>query len=252
MAAATLLSGVHQRCLRGSSVPDIAARVPPRIRRRVVTPTLARRWHSGCVVMNSSTHPILRTVFRAALAFAVLSACGDGKDGDDGGGGGSTGSTGDVGATEPTGSTGAANPPLEIGTCQITPDCPALCIHLNWGDCSEQPIVAHTCGAKLLVSGAPGVLEAINAIGPDPGETQDLIVLRGDGTALTQSRSAAEFGGPYLNPGPVMRCDVVVPPGLADACAKDEPACAWDPWTVLQNCQETEVSTCAEVESAGA
>lgn len=192
--------------------------------------------------------PRLRLVAAAlvSVSFSLTAACGEDNDAGD-----STGTSTDTGADTDTdadtSSSGGEPSPLEIGACAVTPDCPALCIHLNWGDCSDEPALAHSCGAKLLLSGEAGVLEAIEAIGPETSQVQELIVLGGDGTALTQRRTRASSEAPWSDPEPVKRCDVVAP-DVADACAKDEPGCIWDPSAALAKCQDVALSTCAEVE----
>lgn len=190
--------------------------------------------------------PLLRLVAAAVVGvfLSLNAACGGDNDAGDSTG---TGTGTDTDADTDASSSGGEPLPLEIGACALTPDCPALCIHLNWGDCSDEPALAHSCGAKLLLSGEAGVLEAIEAIGPETSQVQELIVLGGDGTALTQRRTRASSEGPWSDPEPVKRCDVVAP-DVADACAKDEPGCVWDPSSILAKCQEVALSTCAEVE----
>lgn len=161
----------------------------------------------------------------------------------------STDTTGDddTATTGDDDTTTTGEPIFELAACGLTPDCPALCEHIAIGDCNEVGSDAPRCAAKLLVAGEPGVLEHHLILYGQP-EVETLHVMRGDGSAVLQTRTRDNQDLPWENPGAPMLCDVVLPPELAPACEADEFACLWQR-SLYEKCVETTITDCAEVEA---
>jgi hypothetical protein len=179
-----------------------------------------------------------------ALAAALLStACTQSE----GGAGGST--TTGTGGTGGTG--GVVQQHVDLFSCGLTPGCDQIIYHNE-----PSPASALTCFAQLVVSGSPGVLDAVQAPGPYFTQKELLLVVLGDGTALVQSRFRECKTTTCPNPVPWEAssahqiCTIVMTDGLAAACAAGDPnTCAWSPWYPggITDCHDVDDRTCAQV-----
>jgi hypothetical protein len=129
--------------------------------------------------------------------------------------------------------------PEDLFACNLLLSCEENVVHV-----SDEP----PCDGSLAASGKPGVLLGTADPGPWLDQTQFLLILRGDGTAMLQIRERHCSEGctiptdevPWETPTEQWQCSVVL--GVAarpDTCSDDtsEP-CAWWPWTSfgLTNC----------------
>ena len=139
--------------------------------------------------------------------------------------------------------------------CSLTAACEQIYFHLD-----PEPADALACAADLIANGTPGVLSAIESLGGDIDETEKLVVLLGDGTALHQSRHRGCGGSePCSDPPwePVSRhsiCDIADRRDVVEACScsgEDCGRCEWHPFEgALINCREVEDWTCEDVEAS--
>jgi hypothetical protein len=184
--------------------------------------------------------------------------------------GGSTQGSQDDGATD-TGSSGASEDGAtdsggepehaDLFACEgVTPSCETITAHID-----PEPPEALECAGQLVTSGQPGVISALDAPGPDIDETQSLIVVLGDGTALVQTRhrDCSEFEDPpcsFSDPLPWepssehRLCTIEIDAELQAACdpaCETDCDCAWDPfYSPLQDCQPVEDWSCDDVLAA--
>ncbi|MCA9661893.1 MAG: hypothetical protein KC486_26370 [Myxococcales bacterium] len=186
------------------------------------------------------------------LAFA-LTACSGGATSSATDTAGDSGTTGDSDATGDSDTTGesdastAGGPAFELAACALPFDCSPLCEHIGVADCDTLNGEGPRCAAKLLVAGTPGVLEHYLQYYGQP-EVQTIYVMRGDGTAVLQTRTRDAQDLPWENPGTPMVCDVALSPELAQACEVDDFACQWQR-TLYEGCAETTIAGCDEVEA---
>ena len=143
---------------------------------------------------------------------------------------------------------------VDLFSCGLTLDCEQMSNHIN-----PEPQSALNCFAHQVLSTQPSVLDALSNPGPYLSEHERLIIPRGDGTALLQSRRreclAWEHGPiPWEASSAHQICDLIIDPGLEAACnGGDESACYWAPWGYptpaggLTNCQDVADWTCADV-----
>ncbi|WP_437764825.1 hypothetical protein WMF27_33245 [Sorangium sp. So ce281] len=144
----------------------------------------------------------------------------------------------------------APDPALDLFACSFEPSCEPVTMHSY-----PSPPEALPCAAKLVTGGGTGVLSSLLAPGPYIDETESLIFVLGDGTALVQTRErhCGREGmecGPTLvweAPSPHQICDLVVSPDLEAACEEDAEGCAWRPWADVANCRSVEEHTCEDV-----
>ncbi|MEZ4385651.1 MAG: hypothetical protein R3A79_30310 [Nannocystaceae bacterium] len=144
-------------------------------------------------------------------------------------------------------SSGGAAGVVDLAACALPRDCAALCEHIGVTDCDGQDGDGPRCAAKLLVAGAPGVLEHYLLYYGQP-EAQTIYVMRGDGVAVLQTRTRDAADLPWGEPGALMRCDVTLPPELAPACEADDVACQWRR-SFYADCAEATIAGCDEVEA---
>ena len=186
------------------------------------------------------------------LAFA-LTACSGGATSSATDTAGDSGTTGDSDATGDSDTTGesdastAGGPAFELAACALPFDCSPLCEHIGVADCDTLNGEGPRCAAKLLVAGTPGVLEHLLLLYGQP-EVDTIHVMRGDGTAVLQTRTRDMAELPWENPGVPMLCNVVLPAELGPACEIDDNACQWQR-SFYQDCVELPLSDCAEVEA---
>ena len=188
--------------------------------------------------------PVLDKPSLLALALAVAATACANSPVDPGGGGGGEGG-------------GTTNQPqhADLFACGAPLDCEQMREHIE-----PEPWSALNCAAKLVLANEASVLSALYVPGPTFYQTESLILLRGDGTALVQTRHR-ECGWDEVCTQPVpwepssvhQICDVGHADELAAACAaEDDLSCAWSPWhtDALTNCHDVEDWTCAEVSAA--
>ena len=178
---------------------------------------------------------MIRAALHVPLALA-LAACGGATPSKD------TGD--DIGDTDES---DTGEPPFDLAACELPRDCALLCEHIGVYDCNELEGPAPSCAAKLLVAGTPGVLEHLLLLYGQP-EVDTIHVMRGDGTAVLQTRTRDMAELPWENPGVPMLCNVVLPAELGPACEVDDGACQWQR-SFYQDCVELPLSDCAEVEA---
>ena len=142
----------------------------------------------------------------------------------------------------------------DLFACGVTPDCDPLRLHLY-----PEPESALICAAQLIHSNEPGALSSFFVPGGKVFETEQLIVLQGNGKALVQSRHRECEIGSCPNPilwEPVSAheiCDVVLASDVAAGCAAmDDTKCRWSPWgsDALVNCVEVHDWSCDDVAAA--
>lgn len=174
--------------------------------------------------------------------------------------------SGGVTATEPaeeteTGETETEGEPAHVNlfTCGVVQACESIVLHID-----PEPPAALECAAKLVLSGEAGLIRALETLGGNLDETEQFVLLLGDGKALLQSRSRRcsfddddcdEKTVPWEPSSPHSICDVVVPEDLAAACGcgmDDCPGCSWMPWGQLENCVGVEDWTCEAALAVGA
>ncbi|WP_438005962.1 hypothetical protein WME89_46110 [Sorangium sp. So ce321] len=139
----------------------------------------------------------------------------------------------------------------DLFACGLELSCDKISRHL-----AAEPREALECAARLLLSGGGGVLSALDTPGPFIDETESLIVVLGDGTALVQTRER-HCGAPDEPPcqddtweAPSLHqiCDVEIPASMEEACEEDsEEGCVWVPWSGLSNCQAVDDATCDDI-----
>ncbi len=157
--------------------------------------------------------------------------------------------------TEPSGEGGgdasAPETAPDLFACGLEPSCDRISRHLG-----PEPPEALECAARLLVSGRTGVLMALDTPGPNIDETESLILVLGDGTALVQTRErhCGDVYDPPCQPDtwetPSLHqiCDIEISPSEKEACEEDdERGCFWDPWFGLRNCQAVDDTTCNDI-----
>ncbi|XXX75512.1 hypothetical protein WMF30_48470 [Sorangium sp. So ce134] len=155
------------------------------------------------------------------------------------------------GAGEGGGDASAPETALDLFACGLEPSCDKISRHL-----SAEPRDALECAARLLLSGGPGVIDALDTPGPYIDETESLIVVLGNGTALVQTRER-HCGAPDEPPcqadtwdAPSLHriCDIEISPSMEEACEEDsEEGCVWVPWSGLSNCQAVDDYTCNDI-----
>ncbi|WP_438039007.1 hypothetical protein [Sorangium sp. So ce128] len=139
---------------------------------------------------------------------------------------------------------------LDLFACDFEPSCQPVTMHAY-----PSPPEALSCAAKLVTGGGTGVLSSLLTPGPYIDETESLIFVLGDGTALVQTRErhCGREGmecGPTLvweAPSPHQICDLVVSPDLEAACEEDAEGCGWWPWADVANCRAVEEHSCEDV-----
>lgn len=131
----------------------------------------------------------------------------------------------------------------DLFACSLPMTCAEQLFHIG-----PEPADALACAAEAVLAGEVASLLSTASIGPDTTSTQTLVILLGDGTALTQSRTSLEGGG-WAAPGAHQLCTVGVPDGLADACAAMETTCAWSAYQQLTECADTAPRACSELVS---
>ncbi|WP_437895538.1 hypothetical protein [Sorangium sp. So ce124] len=142
------------------------------------------------------------------------------------------------------------DPALDLFACGFELSCERVVVHI-----SPIPPEALTCAAKLVIGGSTGVLSSLLTPGPYIDETESLILVLGDGTALVQTRErhcgreGMECGPTpvWEAPSPHQICDLVVSPDVEAACEEDAEGCGWRPWADLANCRAVEEHTCEDV-----
>lgn len=143
----------------------------------------------------------------------------------------------------------ATDPALDLFACGFEPSCERVIVHIY-------PIPPETlpCAARLVLGGGTGVLNSLLTPGPYVDETESLIFVQGDGTALVQTRERhCGREGMECGPTPVWElsqhqiCDLVVSPDLEAACEADAAECAFRPWGDVRNCRAVEEHTCEDV-----
>lgn len=198
---------------------------------------------SACIVMMA-----LGTACRISLdpiggAGAGENAPEDGGDGGAGPGPSTTSSSG--------GGADAPDPAVDLFACGFELSCQQF-YHHTYPHLTE----AQPCAARLLVGGGTGVLSSLLSIGPYVDETESVIFVLGDGTALVQTRER-HCGAPddppcqadtWEAPSLHQICDVEISPSMEEACEEDsEEECVWVPWSGLSNCQAVDDSTCNDI-----
>lgn len=210
--------------------------------------------------MNASPHTLVVLGLLVALP-----ACSSTIQGDDGAGGSdaSTTSASVTGSTTPNGagptssSTGGnvEEPPQGLFDCEsLELACGSVSFHTY-----PNPPDAWECIARLAIAGTPGVVLGTWAPGPFYNFTDNLVVYRGDGKAIKQSRHKScgmpdepmcpEGGLPWGEPGKVQLCDVVVSTTVEAACTNDEQGCGSMPDDTVTNCVDMPEPTCAEIQA---
>lgn len=159
------------------------------------------------------------------------------------------------GGSESDSDSGAAPEHLDLFACRgLTPSCEQMTQHID-----PEPAEAVECAGQLIASGQPGILSALDAPGPDIDETEFLIVVIGDGTALVQTRERScdenDLDCSYATlewepSGEHQLCTLVIDPNLQAACdpaCATECACGWHPFFGdLGDCQLVEDWTCED------
>jgi hypothetical protein len=146
------------------------------------------------------------------------------------------------------GGAGAPDPALDLFACGFEPSCEPVTMHAY-----PIPPESLPCAAKLVLGGGTGVLRSLLTPGPYVDETDSLIVVLGDGTALVQTRERhCGREGMECGPTPVWElsqhkiCDLVVSPDVEAACEADVDGCVFRPWGDVANCRAVEEHTCEE------
>jgi hypothetical protein len=144
----------------------------------------------------------------------------------------------------------------DLFKCNLGAYCPETFLHI---DVPQSP-----CAGYLVTSGKPGVLLATLTPGPYVDETQSLILLRGDGTAVLQNRERHCDGDdppcpvPWEQPTVQQQCTVAISSGLAAACAAGgtggagggpSGTCSWLPWGNLLNCTTIDELSCSDAKA---
>jgi len=163
-------------------------------------------------------------------------AQGSGGDDAQGSGGGDGGAGGSVPGQVDEG----------LFACGLTPTCGSFSLHLY-------PAGALGCGAELVLAGGVGVIVTGQFTGGNPNLHSELIVLKGDGTAIKQTRGYSCDGvcdplPPWTMSG-MMQCAVSPPEGLAEACEADDEseACRLWPDEYIVDCQPIEDVSCEAI-----
>ncbi|WP_437793696.1 hypothetical protein [Sorangium sp. So ce693] len=142
------------------------------------------------------------------------------------------------------------DPALDLFACDFELSCERVVVHI-----SADPPETLPCAARLVLGGGTGVLGSLLTPGPWIDETESLIFVLGDGTALVQTRER-HCGSPGMEcgptpvweaPSPHQICDLVVSPDLEAACEADTEECAFLPWGDVTNCRAVEEHTCEDV-----
>ncbi|WP_437587368.1 hypothetical protein [Sorangium sp. So ce1000] len=146
----------------------------------------------------------------------------------------------------------APDPAVDLFACGFEPSCEPMSLHV-----SPIPPESLSCAAELVLGGGTGVLRSLLTPGPYIDETDSLIFVLGDGTALVQTRER-HCGGEGMAcgstpawepPSQHQICDLVVSPDLEAACEADADGCNF--WYVgegyVTNCRAVEEQTCEEV-----
>lgn len=201
----------------------------------------------------------LRTHLAHVLSIGALLGCttvqvddepgggGQGAGGDGAGAGGQN--AGGDGQGGDGGSGGGVEPPQELFACSIPKSCDTISFHI-----SAEPPDAPTCVAELAASGAPGAVQIDYVPGPYYSVSQHLVIYRGDGKAITQSRSKSCMSCDpetllWGEPSDVELCDVVLPAEVVTGCQADDPETCWMlPDAHLENCVPIALPTCAEID----
>jgi hypothetical protein len=143
----------------------------------------------------------------------------------------------------------APDPALDLFACGFEPSCDQVFVHMY-----PLPPEALPCAAKLVLGGGTGVLRWLVTPGPYVDETDSLIVVLGDGTALMQTRERhCGREGMECGPTPVWElspqtiCDLVVSPAIEAACEADAKECTFSPRSNVANCRLVEEHTCEDV-----
>ncbi|AUX35909.1 MULTISPECIES: hypothetical protein [Sorangium] len=200
-------------------------------------------------------HIIWRALLLAAAQVPFTVACSSVTDGSDAAetetGTGEDAGTESTSSSSPSGDdTGATDPAVDLFACGLEPSCERVVMHA-----SPTPTEALTCAAKLVVGGGTGVLGALLTPGPYIDETESLLVVLGDGTALVQTRER-HCGREGMECGPTLGweapsqhriCDLVISPELEEACTDDAEGCSFWPWRDLSNCRAAEEHTCEDI-----
>ncbi|KYF91964.1 hypothetical protein BE20_13230 [Sorangium cellulosum] len=182
-----------------------------------------------------------------AAQVPFVAACSDTVDGS----GDPEPDTGNDPSGEGGGDVSAPETAPDLFACGLELSCEKISRHLG-----PEPREALECAARLLLSGGTGVLAALDTPGPFIDETESLIVVLGDGTALVQTRER-HCGAPDEPPcqpdtweAPSLHqiCDVDIPESMEEACEEDsEEGCVWVPWSGLSNCQAVDDATCTDL-----
>lgn len=152
--------------------------------------------------------------------------------------------------TTSSGGADAPDPALDLFACDFELSCEQVVVHI-----SPVPAEALPCAARLVLGGGTGVLSSLLTPGPWIDETESLIFVLGDGTALVQTRErhCGREGmecGPTLvweGPSPHQICDLAVSPDVEAACEEDGEGCGWWPWVDVASCRDVEEHSCEDV-----
>ena len=234
--------------------------------------------------MTCPTTPA-RVLLLALAAVTVSLGCGPSPDdpeetvGVEESGDSSTADAPTSGETEPTsGPASATNGDTEGGSlpdegmfgCGLPSSCPEIIWHLEPYDDPDRV----RCAAELIASGEPGVLRATEAPGPGGWHEEMILFVRGDGTALVQTREQDCPGGledydcdlssqPWQGPWSTRECELEGIDGLVEACSGGEggstggeggstgeggSGCEWWPWDHL-SCQTTDNPVCEDLQA---
>ncbi|AUX39018.1 hypothetical protein SOCE26_004000 [Sorangium cellulosum] len=198
---------------------------------------------SACFVMMA-----LGTACRISLD--PIGGAGAGENAPEDGGDGGAGPGSSTTTSSSGGGTDAPDPAVDLFACGFELSCQQFYHHAYTHLTDALP-----CAARLLVGGGTGVLSSLLSIGPYVDETESVMFVLGDGTALVQTREK-HCGRPGMECGPPpgwdapsqhQICDLEVSPEVEEACATDGEGCSWSPWPGLTNCRAAEEHTCEQV-----
>jgi hypothetical protein len=165
------------------------------------------------------------------------------------------------------GTGGAPSTTEDLFKCNLPVTCPEMTI---W---DLTVVGGFACAGELVTSGKPGVL--LGTLKPDGGtyEKQSLVIVRGDGTAVLQTRERPDYNGPWESPAVQQQCNVVITSELAAACAAGGSgggggsggnggfgggsgsgsdtcgSCCWWPGDGLANCTPIDELSCSDAQA---
>jgi hypothetical protein len=147
---------------------------------------------------------------------------------------------------------------VDLFACGFSSPCSPGSFHIG----PDDDRAADMCAAAFILSGEPGVILGVSSPGgPFLSATETLAFIRGDGTAVVQTRHRSCMVGeagcdwdtlPWEPVSSHETCHVVVDEDLAEACMCDDleggcPDCGWNVWEGLDECEEVPDLECSDL-----